>query len=121
MPSILRYILISEILKYGKLCSLELMKYDSCLIAFAHPSPHLGLTHHSDLFFNPELSTIRAPPFQHSGKGSRWTCDHLLIHSLSSKSHYFSIFRIELYLTPISTGLELINDLLVGGSGMPPS
>lgn len=121
MPSILRYILISKILKYGKLYSLELMKDDNGLIAFDHPSPHLGWTHHSDLFSDPQLSNHQAPPFQHSGDGSRWTCDHLLIHSLSSKSHYFSIFCIELYLTPISTGLELINDLLVGGSGMPQS
>lgn len=63
--------------------------------------------------------TIRAPPFHHSGGGSRWTCDHLLIRSLGSKSRYFSIFCIELYLTPVSTGLQLMNDLVGGGSKVP--
>ena len=42
MPSILRYILISKILKYGKLCSLELMKDDNGLIAFATLHPIWG-------------------------------------------------------------------------------
>lgn len=93
--------------------SLELIKYGNCLIALDHPSPVWG-----DPFSDTRLSDGQGSSFQHSGGGSCPTRDHLLIRSLSSKSHYFSIFCIELCLTPISAGLQLINDLLAGGGSM---
>lgn len=42
MPLIIRHIPISVIVKYGKACTLGLMKYGNCLIAFDHPGASFG-------------------------------------------------------------------------------
>lgn len=73
---------------------------------------------------NQNSPTVRAPSFS----AFMWWLMLAMwspLNSFSSKSHYFSIFCIELCLTPISTGLHLINALFLGGCRMtqswPPS
>lgn len=99
--------------------ALEPMKYGNSLIAFDHASASCAVARPFDLFPDPGLSDGPSSSFS----TFRWwlpqPCDHLLIYSLGSESHYFSIFCIELYLTPINTGLQLINALFAGGCRMP--